>query len=139
MSAAIHSNSMIGDDVPVGGEIPDKVRKAIHVRDNYFCRMCGANCELSGVEIHHIVFGGDRIGIGGARIHDLDLMVSLCLKCHQRAHRQKSRWQEALAFVVCRPGLTAAQVIRWKRNSENQKRETRVIGNGNRSAERPLS
>jgi hypothetical protein len=113
---------MIGDDVPVGGEIPDRVRKAVHARDNLYCRMCGANCELGGIEIHHIYFGGDTVGIGGSRVHDFNLMVSLCMTCHTRAHRFKFKWQKALMYAVSHRGVTAAQVLRWSKRSQINRR-----------------
>lgn len=115
---------MTGDEIRVGGEIPDRVRQQIDERDQLFCRMCGANTEamLGGREIHHVNFGGDEVGIGGSRVHDPDLMVSLCRKCHQRSHRQKFKWQKALEYVACRPGITAAQVLRWAMRSETNRK-----------------
>lgn len=106
----------MSDDIPVGGEIPQSVRAALDLRDGHNCRMCGISCESTywGREIHHCVFGGDVRGMGGARVHDVDEMVTLCRPCHNRAHNEKHLWQPLLLEVVKRGGMTAFALKRQR-------------------------
>lgn len=94
--------------------IPAGLRAAVEARDHGYCRMCGCFLNHYG-QVHHLLFGGDRIGIGGARVHELDGLVSLCRDCHGRAHKDKARWQSLLQTVVATDGVTAIQLARWRK------------------------
>lgn len=106
--------------------IPKRVRDEVDDRDGGFCRMCG---KFLGERrcIHHILFGGDRQGMGGRRHHDPDEMASLCwlpgdMNCHQRAHSQKTFWQELLLLAVASPHrVTALQLARRERRRRQEK------------------
>lgn len=80
--------------------------------------------------IHHIFYGGDLIGIGGKRSHQLDNLVSLCWLpgdnlCHQRAHTSKHIWQPLLAAVVAAEPMIRTTAMSLRR------RQLREQGNGN--------
>ncbi|MCL6611200.1 MAG: HNH endonuclease [Peptococcaceae bacterium] len=55
-----------------------KVVTQVIERDNYRCRGCGTTRHL---EIHHIIFRSQ----GGT--DEISNLVTLCRRCHQRAHR----------------------------------------------------
>lgn len=103
--------------------IPQRVRDAVDMRDEGFCRMCG-RFLLGRRSIHHIHYGGDTQGMGGRRNHDVDNLVSLCWlpgdgQCHQRAHSDKSYWQPILAHVITRTDhTTALQIARWSKRKQ---------------------
>jgi len=96
--------------------IPDAVRRIVDDRDGMHCRVCG---KYLGDEraLHHIIYGGDRRGFGGRRVHDPDEIVTVCWmwggNCHDRVHGDKSTWQPLLLQVVQRRGVTAMQLKRW--------------------------
>jgi hypothetical protein len=106
--------------------IPQKLRIAVDARDRGFCRMCGKYLGERRA-IHHIVYGGDKQGMGGRRQHHLDILVSLCWlpydnDCHARAHGNKAVWERVLLMTVKTEGVTALQLIRWMKR---RKRWTR--------------
>lgn len=90
--------------------------------------MCG---KFLGDEraIHHIIFGGDARGMGGRRIHNLEEMITLCWmwggNCHDRAHREKKKWQEILLYCATRRGVTAFQVARWQSAAQHKTRRNK--------------
>lgn len=100
--------------------IPQAVRDAVDARDGHYCRVCG---KYVGEEraLHHIEFGGSERGMGGRRVHDVDGIVTVCWmwggNCHDRVHAQKAPYQLALREVVKRPGVTALQLLRWRRQA----------------------
>ncbi len=99
-------------------DIPFEVRKVCDERDGRYCRLCGAYAGTAR-QHHHVVFGGTDRGMGGRRVHDPAEIVSLCLKCHGRAHADKSRWQHLLLKVITDwPGYTAMQLERWEKRHE---------------------
>jgi hypothetical protein len=97
--------------------IPPSVRAAVDDRDNMVCRVCG-KYQGDARALHHIRFGGDDIGMGGRRVHNIDEIVTVCWmyggNCHDRVHANKHEWQELLFEVVRRPGVTAMQLRRWR-------------------------
>jgi hypothetical protein len=105
--------------------IPQAVRDAVDERDQRHCRVCG---KYVGDEraLHHIEFGGDQRGMGGRRIHDVDGIVTVCWmwggNCHDRVHRHKLLYQPILREVVKRPGLTALQLLRWRKRITRRSR-----------------
>lgn len=100
--------------------IPQDVRQAVDARDQMHCRVCG---KYVGEEraLHHVIFGGDARGMGGRRVHDPDEIITVCWmwggNCHDRVHTEKRRWQQILLDVAQRPGVTAFQLERWRRNN----------------------
>ena len=98
-------------------DIPFAVRKVLDERDQRFCRMCGHYAGAAR-QHHHVVFGGDARGTGGRRVHEPAQMVTLCLRCHERAHADKSGWQPYLLQAVEAPSLTAMQLRRWAEKRE---------------------
>lgn len=61
-----------------------KLRLAVLKRDDFQCQCCGNTRNL---ELHHIVFRSQ----GGK--DQLDNLVTLCNRCHARAHREKE-WRK---------------------------------------------
>lgn len=118
-----------------GGEetvaIPVAVRRAVDQRDAFFCRLCGKYLGERRA-IHHILFGGDRQGMGGRRHHDPAEMVSLCWlpgdnDCHLKAHSEKAFWQHLLLMTIQSPTrVTALQLARQLGRARHQNREKRA-------------
>lgn len=103
--------------------IPADVREQVYQRDKGRCRVCGELLKVPG--IHHIIYGGDRRGTGGRRVHNPDEMVTIGWtfpdkNCHLIVHSSKRLWQPLLLEVVSKPGITALQLLRWKRNEERR-------------------
>lgn len=69
--------------------IPDPVRRAVLVRDQYKCTNCGWNFEMWNradprhLELHHI----DPHAKGGS--NKADNLITLCNSCHAAAHRNR--------------------------------------------------
>lgn len=104
--------------------IPPRIRDAVDERDVGFCRMCGRFLGDRRAH-HHVVFGGDARGMGGRRQHRTEEIVTICWLpgdggCHERAHTEKSRWQELLLEACQRPGVTAFQLDRWRQRRLRQ-------------------
>lgn len=95
-------------------EIPRQVRLEVLDRDGRACRMCG---QTSSLVLHHLLYGGDLVGMGGRRSHDPEGIVTLGgayeHQCHQHVHSQKSLWQPILLAVVHLPGVTGYGLRRW--------------------------
>lgn len=108
--------------------IPPFVRKLVDRRDRGWCRMCGKYVGNRRA-IHHIEFGGDKVGMGGRRKHDLKKLISLCWQpgdndCHQRAHAEKDKWQRLLLQALKTPNrVTAFQLLRRERAAEARDNE----------------
>lgn len=92
-------------------QIPTAVRKQIDERDQMHCRLCGIYDQYR--EVHHLIFGGAVRGMGGRRVHNPEEMVSLCKRCHMRAHSEKSVWVKWLLLAIEQSGTTALQHRRW--------------------------
>lgn len=99
--------------------IPMDMRRKVMDRDYERCRLCG---RTDGVMvIHHIMYGGDVVGMGGRRYHHPDNLVTLGgyigHDCHSVAHSNKKLWQPLLLQVVQEPPvITAAMLRRWNRS-----------------------
>jgi hypothetical protein len=99
--------------------IPKDVRAAVDDRDQHHCRVCG---KWLGDQraLHHILYGGDRQGMGGRRTHDLDNLITVCWmwggNCHDLVHSSKHLWQPLLLKVITIPGISALQLRRWQRS-----------------------
>lgn len=93
-------------------DIPGWVRSAVDERDGLVCRVCG-RYQGVGRQIHHIEFGGDKVGMGGRRVHEVDALITTCQRCHSWMHDRKDRARFAL-MAIQTPGATALQVMRWE-------------------------
>lgn len=113
--------------------IPTNVRNVIDERDGQRCRVCGKYLAERRAH-HHIIYGGDARGFGGRRVHDPDEILTVCWlpgdplpgrqSCHDLVHSNKTLWQPLLLEVIHRPGVTALQLLRWRRvASLRQQRE----------------
>lgn len=100
--------------------IPAAIRDAVDTRDGQHCRVCGRFLG-EGRALHHIEYGGDQRGLGGRRVHEVDEIVTVCWmwggNCHDRVHAHKRLYQPVLREVVKRPGLTALQLLRWRKKA----------------------
>ena len=57
----------------------------------YQCVLCGQK----GTQIHHIVYRSeDR-----SKIDDIDNLILLCKKCHDKVHTNKKEWQPKLKEI----------------------------------------
>lgn len=104
--------------------IPQAIRDQVDERDQRVCRVCG-RYQGDSRALHHIVYGGDSIGVGGRRIHDVDGLVTVCWMfkgCHEFVHSNKKLWQPLLLAVVQQPGLTALQLRRWQLRRQSPSR-----------------
>lgn len=88
-----------------------EVRTAVIKRDDSSCRVCGRYLEVP--HVHHILFGGDRRGMGGKRLDVVEEMVVVDPRCHGLAHGRKLYWQPLLLEAARTPGVTALQLARW--------------------------
>lgn len=106
--------------------IPEAVRKIVDDRDKFFCRVCGQYLGPERRAHHHIVYGGDDIGMGGRRVHDPDQIITVgwlpSEDCHSLVHGHKGLWQPILLAVVNRKGVTAFQYKRWQAVQERKAR-----------------
>lgn len=100
-------------------KIPTDVRLAVWERDGGCCRLCGQTVNLI---CHHVMFGGDAVGMGGRRFHSVDNIVLLGgiygHRCHDRVHEVKHHWQPLLQAAILLPGTTALQINRWLRSGQ---------------------
>ncbi len=110
--------------------IPDAVRKAVDERDNFTCRVCGEYLGPDRRALHHIVYGGDDVGMGGRRVHDPDAIITVGWlpgqDCHSLVHGHKGLWQPILLAVVNKRGVTAFQYKRWLKAQERKNRRGSV-------------
>lgn len=98
--------------------IPDDIRFDVDMRDRQHCRVCGRYLGERRA-LHHVMYGGDEVGMGGRRRHDPDLIVTVCWQpgdgdCHQLVHSNKAYYQDLLLEVLRRPGVTLFQLERWR-------------------------
>lgn len=97
--------------------IPQAIRDQVDDRDKRFCRVCG-RYQGDARALHHILYGGDLVGMGGRRVHEVDALVTVCWSfgggCHELVHGNKKLWQPLLLTVVQQPGTTALQLRRWQ-------------------------
>ena len=57
--------------------IPTDVRAVVDERDQHFCRVCGEYLGPDRRALHHIVYGGDDVGMGGRRVHNPDQIITV--------------------------------------------------------------
>lgn len=105
--------------------IPEDIRQQVDERDRWHCRVCGK--FLGQVRaLHHIHYGGNRIGMGGRREHDLDNLITVCWmwggNCHDLVHSNKGLWVPLLEEAVTTAGVTAFQLRRWAQRRSAQRR-----------------
>lgn len=97
--------------------IPGALRDEVDERDQGMCRVCGRHAGQRA--LHHIRYGGDAQGMGGRRLHRLDNLVTVGWlfdhDCHTLVHRRKHLWLPVLAQAAVTPGVTALQLLRWRR------------------------
>lgn len=109
--------------------IPPEVRAIVDERDQFFCRVCGQFLGAERRAHHHIVYGGDSVGMGGRRVHDPDHIITVGWlpgeDCHSLVHSSKRLWQPILLAVVNRKGVTAFQYKRWMASNERKARRGR--------------
>lgn len=102
--------------------VPPAMVHQVDERDQQYCRFCGKSLRGRRV-IHHIRYGGDAAGMGGARHHDIDNLISLCSDwdngCHMKVHADKLLWQPILINLAAGefPGVTAMQMQRWAKGT----------------------
>ena len=60
--------------------IPKKLVQEVLDRDNGVCQIC----FRPGDDIHHIAVAG----MGRKKVHELENLITLCRKCHNRAHSE---------------------------------------------------
>lgn len=98
-------------------EIPERVRLEVRERDGGHCRFCGRTDGI--LVLHHCLFGGDYVGMGGRRSHDAGSIITVGgafdHDCHSVIHSQKSLWLPLSVAVVEKPGVTMLQLQRWRR------------------------
>lgn len=58
-----------------------EIKKKVLIRDDYRCSFCGKNSKP--LQVHHII----SLSEGGS--NDLDNLILLCLKCHEKQHNKK--------------------------------------------------
>ena len=62
--------------------IPKKLQMEVWERDGGECQYCHAPGSLPP---HHSVFGGT----GRKRVHRIEILITLCYRCHRLAHTTK--------------------------------------------------
>lgn len=97
--------------------IPASLRREAAERDQGICRCCGRFVGDQGA-LHHIDFGGDRVGMGGRRHHSLDNLLTVGWtpdhECHvQHLHGRKLFWLPYAKQCAVQPGVTMFQLRRW--------------------------
>lgn len=63
----------------------EDVKRQIRIRDKHRCRDCGQDYNL---EVHHITYRKNGVSIVGKELDNLDCLILLCEKCHQKAHNR---------------------------------------------------
>lgn len=102
--------------------IPQAIRQAVDERDQHTCRVCGRH-QGDARALHHIVYGGDAVGVGGRRIHEVDNLITVCWMfngCHELVHGNKRLWQPLLLTTAQQRGVTALQLRRWQQRRPNR-------------------
>ena len=89
--------------------IPARMREEVASRDGGHCRVCGR----LATQVHHIIYGGTEVGVGGRRYHHPLNLVCLCTGCHNLVHSDKGRWQGILLALAKDPTLVGFAVLRW--------------------------
>lgn len=98
-------------------EIPERIRQEVWERDGGHCRFCGRTDGV--IVLHHCLFGGDYVGMGGRRKHDPRAIITVGgafqHDCHSVIHSRKSLWLPLSLQVIEHPGVTMLQLNRWRR------------------------
>lgn len=107
--------------------IPARVKLEVIARDEWHCRFCGRYDEQAAM--HHVLYGGDDVGMGGRRRHHPDTIITVGWlpwhPCHELVHSNKALWQPLALEVVRHPGVTMLQLFRWRRAKKAVFRRTR--------------
>lgn len=99
--------------------IPQSVREAVDARDGRTCRVCGKHLGDERA-LHHVLFGGTAVGMGGRRRHAVDEIITVCWfwpgNCHDLVHANKPKYQALLLELAqgLHAGTTAQQLLRWR-------------------------
>lgn len=101
--------------------IPADVRAAVDERDQLKCRVCGKYLGERRA-LHHVVYGGDAVGMGGRRKHVVAEIATVCWlpgdgDCHQLVHSRKGYYQGLLLSALRRRGITVYQLERWRKRA----------------------
>lgn len=99
--------------------IPKDVRAAVDERDQQKCRVCGKYLGERRA-LHHVIYGGDAVGMGGRRKHDVEAIATVCWlpgdgDCHLLVHSRKAYFQDLLLEVLKGGNTTVYQLERWRR------------------------
>ena len=74
-------------DKNIYGKKWQRIRSMVLKRDGYMCRECRRYGKRVPAEhVHHVAHAEDD----PTRIYDLDNLISLCAKCHNKAHPEKA-------------------------------------------------
>lgn len=89
-------------------DVPESVRIECYARDAHRCRVCGITNGM--YNLHHILYRSQ----GGP--HTKENLITLCRRCHDLVHSNKSFWQPLLQELVGfdKP-VTGFQYIRWQK------------------------
>ncbi|MEG0725980.1 MAG: HNH endonuclease, partial [Mucinivorans sp.] len=63
----------------------EEVKRAIRMRDNYRCTVCGRE---GGYEVHHLTYYVNKQSIVGHELDHLECLTLLCRNCHAKAHNR---------------------------------------------------
>lgn len=72
-------------------DISQTNREKIKELYNGKCALCGRR----GKQVHHIIYRSED----KTKIDDLDNLIYLCIKCHNRVHEDKAYWQPRLIEI----------------------------------------
>ena len=96
--------------------IPARMRAEVDERDQGMCRFCGRFVGEARA-LHHIVYGGSTVGMGGRRHHAVTNLLTVGWlfdhDCHSILHGNKRLWTPLALEAALHPGLTVLQLYRW--------------------------
>ena len=92
------------------------MRAEVDERDQGMCRFCGRFVGEARA-LHHIVYGGSTVGMGGRRHHAVTNLLTVGWlfdhDCHSILHGNKRLWTPLALEAALHPGLTVLQLYRW--------------------------
>lgn len=105
--------------------IPESLRAEVAERDQGICRCCGRYVGEQGA-VHHINFGGDAVGMGGRRHHELTNLLTVGWTpqhdCHGLLHGTKLLWLPYAQRAAQQRGVTMLQLKRWDQRALRSRR-----------------